>query len=292
MTLTHRALAVLASLCWGLNVIAIHISLEHFPPLFLAGARFLLLALPAVIFVPWPGVRLRHLLGFGLGTGTVQFVGLYLGMAAGLPAGVASLVLTCAAPLTLVLGVILLREPTSGSAAAGAGLALGGLALAGWARGGGGGEWAPFLLVLLGAVGWAAGTLASRRAQAEDPLALVLWMAVVPPVPLLGLSLVVEGPEEIRDALAASISWQAAPAWAGLTYTVLVGSLLAPVVWVWLLRRHPAGTVAPYSMLVPVVGLVAAWALLGERPAGLELVGAVLVVVGVLVGGRRRPRTE
>lgn len=289
MPTSHRLLALSAALCWGLNIIAIHASLEHFPPLFLAGMRFLLLAVPAVLCIPWPGVRIRHLLGFGLGTGTVQFVGLYLGMAAGLPAGVASLVLTCAAPLTVVLGVVLLRERVTMRAAVGVGLALSGLAVAGSVRGGAD-EWAPFLLVLLGALGWAAGTLASRRARAQDPLALVLWMAVVPPVPLLGLSLLVEGPEDIVRAVAASASWKAVPAWAGLVYTVLIGSVLAPAIWVWLLRRHPAGTVAPYSMLVPVVGLGAAWAVLGERPAELELLGGVLVVAGVLWGSLQRPR--
>lgn len=285
----HVLLAVLAAACWGLNIVAIHQSLEHFPPLFLGGVRFLLLAVPAVLFVPWPGVRVRHLLGFGLGTGTLQFVGLYLGMAAGFPAGLASLVLTCAAPLTVMLGALMLREQVTGRAAAGVGLALAGLVVAGSVRGGLDG-WGPFLLVLLGALGWALGNLASRRALPERPLALVMWMSVVPPVPMLGLSLLVEGPQEIAAAIAGSASSGAGAAWAGLAYTVLVGSVVAPTIWAWLLRRHPAGAVAPFSMLVPVVGFCAAWLALGERPAGLEVLGGVLVVAGVLWGSaQRRP---
>ncbi|MDZ5078601.1 EamA family transporter [Nesterenkonia sp. HG001] len=69
-----------------------------------------------------------------------------------------------------------------------------------------------------------------------------------------------------------------------------MGSLVAPTIWAWLLRRHPAGAVAPFSMLVPVVGFFAAWLALGERPAGLEIFGGALVVAGVLWGSaRRRP---
>lgn len=54
------------------------------------------------------------------------------------------------------------------------------------------------------------------------------------------------------------------------------------------MSRHPAGVVAPVSMLVPVVGMGAAWAGLGERPGGWELAGAVAVVTGVLLTGWNR----
>jgi drug/metabolite transporter (DMT)-like permease len=53
------------------------------------------------------------------------------------------------------------------------------------------------------------------------------------------------------------------------------------------MRRHPAGVVAPWSLLVPVVGMGLAAALLGERPSGVELVAAVVIVSGVLLGTPR-----
>jgi O-acetylserine/cysteine efflux transporter len=76
------------------------------------------------------------------------------------------------------------------------------------------------------------------------------------------------------------------PAWIGLGYTILLGTLLGSGVWVWLMARHPASTVAPFSMLVPVVGIATAAIALGERPAPLELAGGVLVIAGVLWSSR------
>lgn len=288
MPLRHLLLAAAVAVLWGLNFLAIHFSLELFPPLFLAGLRFLVLAVPALLFVPWPGVPVRFVIGYGLGFGTLQFMGLYLGMAAGFPAGLASLVLQASAPFTVLLGALLLKERIGPRRALGVCIAVGGLALVGLSRGNLDG-WVPFLLVLFGAFGWALGNLASRQAQSDRPMALVMWMSVVPPLPMLLLSLLVEGPEEIAAALSVSFSGEAVLAWLGLAYTVLVGTLIGSGVWVWLLRRHPAGVVAPFSMLVPVVGILAAWAVLGEVPTWLEAAGGVLVVAGVLWASWRGP---
>ncbi|GAA1106282.1 EamA family transporter [Nesterenkonia jeotgali] len=286
MPLRHTLLALLVAVLWGLNFLAIRISLDQFPPLFLAGLRFLILALPALLFVPWPGVKVRYLLGYGLGFGTLQFFGLYLGMSAGFPTGLASLVLQASAPFTVLLGALVLKEHITGRRALGVGVAVVGLGLVGLSRGVLDG-WTPFLLVLFGAFGWALGNLASRKAQTDRPMALVLWMAVVPPIPLLTVAFLVEGPEQIGAAMAGSFSLAAVPAWLGLSYTILFGTVVGAGIWVWLMRRHPAGTVAPFSMLVPVVGILAAWAALGEVPTWLELAGGVLVVGGVIYASVR-----
>lgn len=155
---------------------------------------------------------------------------------------------------------------------------------------GAGGSWGPFLLVVAGGLGWALGNLAARQASAPDPLRLTMWMSVVPPLPMLALSLAFEGPERIVASLTTSMTPAAVPAWIGLGYTVLVGTVLGSGVWVWLMSRHPAGRVAPFSMLVPVSGLTTAWLVLGETPHPLELAGGALVIGGVLWASvRRRP---
>lgn len=293
MPTRHVLLAVLVSVVWGLNFIAIHESLEYFPPLFLVGLRFLVIAVPTVLLVPRPAVPVRWLVGYGLGFGTLQFIGLYLGMTAGFPTGLASLVLQSSAPFTVVLGAVLLRERLSPARVAGIAVAVAGLALVGVDRAAAT-SWGPFLLVVLGGLGWAFGNLASRLAAAPNPLHLTLWMSVVPPLPMFALSLVAEGPDRIGDALTGSLTAAAGPAWLGLAYTVVAGTILGSGIWVWLMARHPAGLVAPFSMLVPVTGLLAGWALLGETPTWLALLGGVLVIGGVLAASvrrRQRPST-
>lgn len=295
MTVRHRLLALTVAVLWGFNFIAIAASLEHFPPMFLVALRFAMIAIPTILFVPWPGVKVRWLIGYGVGFGILQFLFLYWGMSAGMPAGLASLVLQASAPFTVLLGATVLREKVSGRALIGILIAVAGLALVGWSRA----EDAavlPFLLTLAGGFGWAIGNISSRQAQPAKPLHLTLWMSVVPPLPMLVVSLVVEGPGAIADSMATMFTMQALPAVLGLLYTVILATLVGSGIWTWLMARYPAGMVAPFSLLVPVVGMSTAWWLLGEVPAPLELVGGVLVVGGVLLGsgtralGWRKPR--
>jgi len=282
----HRLLAVAVAAIWGVNFLAIHASLGQFPPFFLVALRFLLIAIPTIIFVPRPNVPLRWLIGYGLGFGVVQFTFLYWGMAAGMPTGLASLVLQASAPFTLVLGAFLLREKVRGRQWLGIGIAVAGMVLVGVSRAQAAAI-LPFLLVLVGGLGWAFGNLASRLAQPPNPLHLTLWMSVVVPVPMLALSLVTEGPARIADSLAGAFGPAAVPAWIGLAYTCVIGTAVGSGIWTWLMARHPAGVVAPFSMLVPVFGIFTAALVLGERPSWLELTGGVVVFCGVLIGARR-----
>lgn len=287
----HVLLAMGVAVVWGINFLAIHASLAQFPPLLLVALRFALLAIPTILFVPRPAVPLRWLIGYGLGFGTLQFIGLYLGMAAGYPTGLASLVLQSSAPFTVLLGALLLGEKVSRRSAIGVSVAVAGLILVGVSRGSGG-AWGPFLLVVLGGLGWALGNLAARKAAAPNPLHLTLWMAVIPPLPMLALSLIFEGPQRITESLLTAAAPSAIPAWIGLAYTVLIGTVAGSGVWVWLMSRHPAGRVAPFSMLVPVTGLTTAWLVLGETPRPLELLGGIAVVGGVLWASLRMDRVR
>ncbi|MEU2202559.1 EamA family transporter [Isoptericola sp. NPDC019482] len=289
MPARHRLLAVLVALLWGLNFIAIDASLQHFPPMFLVALRFALIALPTVFLVPWPDVPVCWVVGYGLGFGALQFLFLYWGMAAGMPAGLASLVLQMSGPFTVLLGATFLRERVTGRQVLGILVAVGGLTLVAWQQAATA-TVVPFLLTLAGAFGWAIGNVCNRQAKPQSPLRLTLWMSVVPPLPMLALSLLVEGPGEITRSLTSWDDPAAVGAVVGLLYTVVVATVLGSGIWTWLMARHPAGVVAPFSMLVPVVGMSAAWLLLGERVTPLEGVGAALVVGGVLYGSGRAAR--
>ncbi|WP_091059470.1 EamA family transporter [Klenkia brasiliensis] len=286
MSTRDRLLACLVAVCWGLNFVAIHLSLQQFPPFFLVALRFALLAVPTLLLVPRPGVPWRWVLGYGVGFGVLQFLFLYLAMAVGMPTGLASLVLQSSAPFTVLLAGVLLRERISGRQALGVAVAIAGLAGIAVHRADvdGGALLLPVLLTLCGGLGWALGNLATRQARATHPLRLTLWMSVVPPLPMLAVSLLVEGPAQIGRSFTGLGTTTGLLAVGGLAYTVLVGTVLGSGLWATLLSRNPSSSVAPFSMLVPVVGIGAAWLLLGEPTSAAELAWGGLVVGGVLVG--------
>ncbi|MBB4135655.1 EamA family transporter [Gordonia humi] len=283
----HIALAVLVAAVWGVNFIAIDYSLDTFAPMFLVVVRFALIAIPTVLFVPRPAVPTRWLIGYGVGFGVLQFAFLYWGMSAGMPAGLASLVLQASAPFTVLLGATFLSERLSTRQVVGIVVAVTGLAVVGWQRA----EHAailPFLLTLAGAFGWAIGNVCNRQARTADPFRLMLWMTVVPPIPMLAVSLLVEGPAEIGESVRTAFTLDGLPADLGLLFTVVVATVLGSGVWTWLMSRYPASVVAPFSMLVPVVGMTTAWLMLDQSVRPVEIAGAVLVVSGVLFGSIRR----
>ncbi|WP_375424331.1 EamA family transporter [uncultured Friedmanniella sp.] len=277
--------ALLVAVVWGLNFPATTIALEHFPPMLMVALRFILVAVPALVFVPRPRVPLRWLLGVGLGIGLLQFAFLYVGIAAGMPSGLASLVLQASAPFTVLLGGLWLRERLSRRQGIGIAVAVLGLAVIAVHRA----QVAallPVLLTLCGALGWAFGNVCSRQARAPKPLHLTLWMSIVPPVPMLVLSLLFEGPHRIADSLRTSLTLEALPSVLGLLYIVVIATGVGYGIWNILLSRHPSSVVAPFSMLVPVVGVLSSWLFFDELPDLVELVAGVAVVGGVLYASR------
>ena len=286
MTTRDRLLAALVAALWGGNFLAIHIGLEHFPPLFMAALRFFVLAVPTLLLVPRPRVPLRWMLTYGIGFGIVQFVFLFIAMDIGMPTGLASLVLQASAPFTVLLGVLLLRERISLRQAVGIGVALVGLAAIAVSRA----QVAavlPVLLTLLGALGWAVGNLGTRLAAAPNPLHMTMWMSVIPPLPLLAMSWAWEGPAAGWEALRAAFTPAGLPGVVAVAYIAVLATAVGSGVWVGLMRRYPAGVVAPYSLLVPVVGIALAATVLGELPTVVEVVSAAVIVGGVLLGTPR-----
>ena len=287
MTLRDRILALFVVVCWGLNFPATALALEHFPPFFLVALRFSIIAIPTLLFIPRPKVPFRWLLGVGLGIGTLQFAFLYLGMAAGMPSGLASIVLQASAPFTVLIAGVWLRERITARQAVGIAIAVVGLGVIAFHRS----QVAallPVVLTLCGALGWAIGNVSSRKAQAPNALHLTLWMSVIPPLPMIAVALWVEGPARIGDSLATALTLEALPSVLGLLYIVVVATIVGYGIWNGLLSRYPSSTVAPFSMLVPVVGVLASWAAFGEVIDLTELLGGAAVVVGVLVSSYRR----
>ena len=113
-------------------------------------------------------------------------------------------------------------------------------------------------------------------------LSLTVWSALVVPVPLLGLSLLVDGPDAVASALA-GFGW---PAAVSTLYTAGLASFVGYGIFNTLLARWPSSAVVPWVLLAPVVAMASAWALLDQRPNAAEAGGGVLLLAGVLVALR------
>ncbi|MDT8992483.1 EamA family transporter [Curvibacter sp. APW13] len=294
MTPRQSLMALAIVLTWGVNFVVIKVGLQGgLPPLLLGALRFALVAFPAALLVPRPQVPLRWLVAYGLTISLGQFAFLFWAMAVGLPAGLASVVLQSQVLFTLGLSMLLLGERLQLHNAVGVLVAMGGLGLLGWHSlnqahtPDGMGVLLGFGLCLLAALCWACGNLINKRMQAAPSqlMGVVVWGAMVPVLPFALLSYGLEGPQRISAALA-GLDWGGVLA---VLYLAYAATILGYTLWGTLLTQLPTSTVAPLTLLVPVVGLSSAWLLLGERLAPLQLAGAATILLGLsihVLGGR------
>jgi O-acetylserine/cysteine efflux transporter len=298
-------LAILVAALWGFNFVVIDWGMGSVPPLLFAAIRFTVVAVPACFLVKRPPVPWKTIVGVGGFMSLGQFGLLYLSMHLGMPPGLAALVLQAQVVFTIVIAAVALRERPSRAQAAGVALGVIGLLIVALGKGG----HIPVIalaLCLLAGLSWGAGNVVSRasrarlspggptpRAARAGGLALTVWSATIVPVPLLALSLLVDGPHAVGQGLA----HLGGNGIASTAYTAGLASLVGYAVFNRLLSQYPSGHVVPWVLLAPVVAMGSSWALLGEVPGPAELAGALVLIVGVLVsqgvlsvGALRTPR--
>jgi drug/metabolite transporter (DMT)-like permease len=284
------ALVVLGPV-WGYGWVATKVALGYSQPLTFAALRAAL-SIPCLFLVLVVARRsLRPpAIGYTLVIGLLQttaFVGLASWALAIGGAGKVA-VLTYTMPFwLLLLARAFLGERLRGAQWFAVGLALAGLALvvAPWQlRGLLSGS-----LALAGGVAWAASALVVKLLQRRhevDVVSLTTWQMVFGSLPLVAV---------------AALTYSGGPDWTaafvgGLTYTVLLANVLAWVLWLYALRALSAGAAGLGTLAIPVVGVVAAWLQLGERPDVVEAAGMVLIVGALailaargIIVGRREP---
>ncbi len=272
----HVLLALAVVAVWGTNFVVIRIGLEALPPLFFAGLRFTFAFLPLALFLPRPAVGWGRLAAYGLFIGVGQFGLLFVAMAGQITPGLASLVVQSQVFFTIFIAMRLSGErvrPVQWLALAVAVAGIGVIIAHADA------QTTPLGLglVLLAALGWAAGNQVVRGSPPVNMLAFVVWASAFSAPPLFALSLAVEGWPAILDGLQ-----RAGPAaWGAVLWQSCANVMFGYAAWGWLLARHPAATVAPTALLVPIFGMSASALWLGEPLQAWKLAAAALVIGGL-----------
>lgn len=270
-------------LIWGLNFVAMKFALLALSPLQLGAARYVVAALPLVLFIRRPAVQARWVLLYGLCQGVGQFGLLFVALKVGMSAALASVLMQTQVFYTVVFSAFFLHERPGRNLQWGLGLAALALLCFGYdvLVSAGQSVTALGLLLNLGAAGmWAVSNIVARKAQQSvadpagyDPLAFVVWSSLVPILPFLALSAWLDAP--FIWASLAQVSWHS---WASVLYLGWLATILSYALWTGLLKRYPANRVAPLSLGVPVVGLLAGVLGLQESVTGWQWLGTGLTI--------------
>ena len=278
MSYSHLLLALSVVFIWGTNFVVIRWGLDGLPPFLFATLRFTLSALPWVFFIRRPAVPWRKLAAFGVFLGVGQFALMFLAMRADISPGLASLVVQVQVFFTIGLSLLTLGERVRGYQMIGLLLTVAGLTviaahldatltLKGLA------------LVLAAAFFWACANMVAKSVGRIDMLGFMVWTSLFAVPPLFTLSWWLEG----QAVMAVSVMQAGANIWVCVVWQAVGNTLFGYGAWNWLLSRHPAATVTPLAMLVPVCGMAASALALGETLPLWKLAAGALVLCGLAV---------
>ena len=302
MTPIHIALAVLVTFIWGVNFTFIAWALESFPPLMLTALRFFFTAVPLVLFLKPPKFN-RTLFIYAIGTFVMQYAFVFTAMHLGASAGLTALLLQVQIFITVLLAYIILGEAVSRMQIIGmvvGVLGLGVIAL----NLGGDMPLVGFICILIAAIGWSFGNIASKQASTQQStsnistatpinsnnkasnktsalstLALVVWGGLIACVILTLSSLLFE-----TEAWQLATFTQASlKSWLSLGFIVYISTLIGFGLWAHLLAQNTASKVMPFALLVPIFGMATSVLFTGEVMTWWKMLAMVLILSGLIL---------
>jgi O-acetylserine/cysteine efflux transporter len=273
---THLLLAIVVTAVWGTNFVVIKSALTHLPPLLFAALRFTIAFFPAVFFLKRPKVPWPHLAAYGVLIGAGQFGLLYIAMQHSISPGLASLVIQAQVFFTIGLSMWFTGERVRPFQWAALIISASGLSIIALHSGDSVTPLGLFL-VLLSALSWAGGNIVAKASGKMNMLAYVVWGSLFSFPPLFALSFIFEGWPAIYSALTQSDL----STWVAVAYQSVGNTLFGYACWGWLLARHPAATITPAALLVPIFGISASALILSEPLPAWKLIASALVMSGL-----------
>jgi O-acetylserine/cysteine efflux transporter len=277
MPASQLVLTLCVIMIWGCNFIFIKLGLREMSPFLLCAVRFFFASVPAVFFVRPPAVPFRLVLAYGLITFALQFALLFMAMREGVAPGLASLLLQVQIFFSVIFAVVFLGEKPSLWQVVGALIASMGIILVALHIQTDTVTWLGFTLVLAASAAWGIGNLVSKKLGKVNMMALVVWGSFVACPPLLLLAWLFDPPGSIINSLYHVTSTGIL----SIVYIVCAATWFCYGVWNWLLSRYPVASIVPFTLLVPIFGMLSSAVVFGEVFEAWKLLAAALIMLGL-----------
>ncbi len=297
MTPLHITLAILITFIWGVNFTFIAWALESFPPLMLTALRFFFTAMPLVLFLKPPKFN-RTLFIYAIGTFVMQYAFVFTAMHLGASAGLTALLLQVQIFITVLLAYVILGEAVSRIQIIGMLIGVLGLGVIAFNLGGDM-PLVGFICILIAAIGWSFGNIASKQASTQQSsrmstalsanrnnkasalsaLSLVVWGGLIACVILTLTSLLFEA----EAWHLATFTQASLKSWLSLGFIVYISTLIGFGLWAHLLSQNIASKVMPFALLVPVFGMTTSVLFIGEVVTWWKMLAMILILSGLIL---------
>jgi O-acetylserine/cysteine efflux transporter len=278
MPISHLLLALFVVVIWGVNFIFIKLALRDISPLFLCAVRFLLASVPVIFFIKRPSIPFKILLQYGLIVFALQFTLVFIGMNSGMTAGMASLLMQVQIFFSMFFAAILLKETPTIWQILGALISFIGIGLVG-VHLDHSITWIGFLCILGAAASWGVGNLISKQMKNVNMIAVVIWGSFIASPPMFILTFLFEG----KTLITQSIHQISLSSLLALFYIVYVSTWVGYGLWNWLLSKHPVSTIVPFTLLVPIVGMLSSIVFLNESLESWKVIAGSFVIGGLCI---------
>jgi drug/metabolite transporter (DMT)-like permease len=286
---------------WGSTYFFIQLSVAHIPPMMVGVLRFLLAGVLMLSWCLFTGETLFNwkvmrpaivsgLLLLGLGNGALIWSEQYV------PSSLAAILLASGPVWFVVLDKGKWKENfRSRSTIFGLVVGFGGVLLlfteqlrgvvsGGTGEAGSAGterhmEMVALVVLVLGSISWASGSLYSkyRSVSGSSNAVNAGWQMFAAGVAFIPASLISGEWAQFHPAEVAMSSWM------GVLYLVTMGSLVGYSAFVWLLQVRPATQVSTHAYVNPVVAVILGVFFAGERMSLLQLTGLAVILISVLL---------
>ena len=275
MKLIDLLAAIAVPIIWGSNISIIKTAVAEFPPIFLIGLRFLLVATLLIWWVPLPRKQLPMLALLSCAFGSLHFGCIFFGLRE-VDASTVAILSMAGVPFSVLFARMILQERFGLRKIVGMVIAFGGVVLLF-------GE--PSIMasplhlavVVIGVIAWGLGNTLIKLVGPISPFTMNAWMGLFASVQLLALSTVVE------TGQVAALTNASGKAWLCLLFLVVVTTIGAYGLWYYLIGKYDVNKVVPFNLLTPIFGVGAGAFFLGEPLTWLKLVGGVITLAGVAI---------
>ena len=278
----HLAAMLLCQFIWGVNFVAAKYGLMHFQPLFFVALRFSLVAVLLLPVVGLPTRKLKQLIPLSMTMGVMHFSLIFTGMRY-LDAATSSIAVQLQVPFAAILAAIFFKETLGWRRLVGMMVAFAGVVLIAGEPRFIGNLW-PLLSVVGAALVWATANVQVKALGDEfDALQLNGYIAILAAPQLLVVSFLLEGDQwpQVLNA-----SWVG---WAALLFQAIIVAIFSYIIWYNMMRRYPVNQVMPFTLLLPMIGVLSGHLLLDEVITWQMLLGGLATLAGVAIVVIRRP---
>lgn len=281
MPLKATLMALAVAVIWGINMLTVKGAVGEIPPFMLTAIRFAAVAALLIPFARMPRGRMGKLAVISVVFGTFHFGVLFFALSM-IDAGPVAIIVLLGVPFSSMLATYFFNDRLGWKRLSGMALAFIGVTIMFWDPTMTDIQ-LPLLLVVFAAFMWAAANVMIKKLGDIDTFQLNGWMALMAAPQLFILSLIAE-PHAFQAVIDAS--WVA---WANLSFTVVMSSIVAYGFWYHLLKTQDVNAVVPWSLLAPVISVIGSFIVFNEPFSVLKIIGGAVVLCGVGVIMLRKP---